>query len=207
VANVILAGTAEQRTGWPRLRVSGSVISTPLLPGGLRQVTMSARGLAVQRAREGSGVPLTGTRGSLLRGTTERRFRWGATVQQTASAMGLSGQPPVNQVVGGVDPSEPLRINPRHAQVVMSWFTTGEEALTRLCRWHAPDAPGVDWLLADTFVLTYASGGVSYGVCPGDWETPEPFAFITRPTGERHRQSAAHLRSAKALLAYFRAHA
>lgn len=204
MANVILAGTAERRTGWPRLRVSGPVISTPLLPGGLRQVTMSARGLAVQRAREGSGVPLTGTRGSALRGTTERRFRWGATVQQTASAMGLSGQPPTNQIVGGLDPGEPLRINPRHAQALMAWFTSGEQALRRLSRWHPPDAPGVDWLLADSFVLTYASGGVSFGVCPGDWETAEPFAFITRPSGERLRQPAAQLRSVKALLAYFR---
>jgi len=208
VADAILAGTAARRVGWARLRVEGAAIRTPLMPGSLRQIEMTARGLRAFRARESSGVPLGAGHTAGLRGTTDRRFRWAGTLAQTAAAAGLTAEPPANQVVGsGLSGSDPLRIDSRHAVTIMTWFGVGNSALTRLSRTTPPDAPGRDWLLADTFTLVLTADGVSYGVSAGDWSTPEPFAFVSRTTGQMQRQPASALRSRTSLLAFFRAHA
>ncbi|WP_067691392.1 hypothetical protein [Nocardia jejuensis] len=79
-----------------------------------------------------------------------------------------------------MDPDESFTVDAEAAAVVHDWFAVGDTALRRF----AAEQP-VLW--PEHFDLSVAIDEVNYGVSPGDWDNPQPYAYVgpwTRRTGD-----------------------
>ncbi|QLY28931.1 hypothetical protein [Nocardia huaxiensis] len=79
-----------------------------------------------------------------------------------------------------MDPDEPFSLDGDAAETMHDWFAVGDTALRRF----AAEQP-VLW--PEHFDLSVSVGEVNFGVSPGDWENPQPYAYVgpwTRRRGE-----------------------
>lgn len=107
----------------------------------------------------------------------------GATCAGLAAGMGVEVGPPgdLYKDLTGVDPDEPLSVDPKTAADLLAALRRGEAALARL----APKEFPVLW--PEHFDVGIAVDEVNYGISPGDDHCPEPYAYVapwTPRTGE-----------------------
>lgn len=111
------------------------------------------------------------------------RIRLHGTYSDLASTAGFEADgPPEGLYSDGtrMDPDEPFRVDSGAATAVHDWFAVGDTALRRF----AAEQP-VLW--PEHFDLSVAVDEVNYGVSPGDWDNPTPYAYVgpwTRRKGE-----------------------
>jgi hypothetical protein len=148
VAELLLAGPQHRTDGTIRLRVT---------PGGFAG---AASGLRVDGGElvtpDGARVPLVGT------------------CREIGAAAGVDAGAPVG-VYGdgsGVDPDEPVELDPAALAVLETWFGTGDAAL----RAFAPDTEPVLW--PEHLDVAITLDEVNYGVSPGDAGHPGPYAYV-----------------------------
>jgi hypothetical protein len=149
VAELVLAGPQHRRSGTIRLRPTSGGFGTTKAPD-LR--------VDIDRLVAGDlSYPLNG-----------------ATCAALAAAVGVDVGPPANLYKdgSGVDPDEPLTVDPAAASLLAACFATGEEALRHLL----PDQTPVLW--PEHFDLAASADEVNYGVSPGDAYLDEPYAYI-----------------------------
>ncbi|WP_306362192.1 hypothetical protein [Nocardia sp. CC227C] len=105
------------------------------------------------------------------------------TYRDVAAAAGFEADgPPGGLYPDGtdMDPDEPFTLDSTAAGTVHDWFAIGDTALRRF----AAERP-VLW--PEHFDLSVAVDEVNYGVSPGDWDNPRPYAYVgpwTRRPGE-----------------------
>ena len=147
VAELVIAGPQHRATGTIRLRVT---------PGGFGGVRSPLRVDGAELVWDGGRAPLTGT------------------CRELATAAGVDVGPPIGLYhdTSGVDPDEPLDVDPAAAAVFADWFARGDAALRAL----APDAEPVIW--PEHFDLGVSADEVNYGVSPGDAVHPRPYAYV-----------------------------
>ncbi|WP_330180041.1 hypothetical protein OHB26_26955 [Nocardia sp. NBC_01503] len=111
------------------------------------------------------------------------RIRLHGTYTDLAMAAGFEADGPPDGLYSegtGMDPNEPFTVDTEAAASVHDWFAVGDTALRRF----ATEQP-VLW--PERFDLSASVGEVNYGVSPGDWENPHPYAYVgpwTRRHGE-----------------------
>jgi hypothetical protein len=147
IAELVIAGPQHRADGTIRLRVT---------PGGF--------GGAVADLRvEGAELVFPAGRAPL-----------GGTCRELATAAGVEVGAPVGVYgdTSGVEPDEPLTLDPEAVSLVELWFGLGDAAL----RAFAPEIEPVLW--PEHFDLGIALDEVNYGVSPGDGVEPEPYAYV-----------------------------
>lgn len=106
----------------------------------------------------------------------------------------------------GMDPEEPFTVDNAAAVSVHDWFAVGDTALRRF----ATEQP-VLW--PEHFDLSVAIDEVNYGVSPGDWQNPQPYAYVgpwTRRRGDfwnapfGAKRSRSEVSTVESLLEFFR---
>ncbi|MTE15160.1 hypothetical protein [Nocardia aurantiaca] len=137
------------------------------------------------------------------------RTRLHGTYGDLASTAGFAAAaPPEGLYSDGtrMDPDEPFSLDDDAATTVHDWFAVGDTALRRF----AEEQP-VLW--PEHFDLSVAVDDVNYGVSPGDWDNPQPYAYVgpwTRREGEFWNASFGAMRprgevaTVEGLLAFFR---
>ena len=152
-----LHGLAELVLAGPRYRQGGS-IELRVQDGGFR-------------TRDEPAVAVNGT--SLV--TPERRVDLdGLTFAQAAARIGLEASrlDDVYSDGPGVEPDEPIRLDPDAARLVEQALALGDQAL----RSFHPAATPILW--PEHFDVATVAGEVNYGVSPGDRYLDEPYAYI-----------------------------
>jgi hypothetical protein len=152
-AELLLAGPQYRRVGTIKLLVT---------PGGPRAFTDA--GLRID------GVDLV---------VGDRRLPMpGRTCAELAAAAGIDCGAPagVYHDTSGVEPDEPLRLDPGAARWIEDCWAAGETALRRL----APEEQPILW--PEHFDVAVLLDGAGYGVSPGDTFIDEPYAYVTPPT-------------------------
>ena len=158
VAELVLAGPQHRRTGEIQLHVE---------PDGFRTVTEPDLRVAGDRLIAG-GRPLP------LAGATFRALADAAGVDVGAPA-GLYHDG------SGVDPDDPVEVDPAAAAYIEACFARGDAALRAL----APEEQPILW--PEHFDVGITVDDVNYGVSPGDSHVAEPYAYVgpwQRRTGE-----------------------
>jgi hypothetical protein len=147
IAELVLAGPQHRAEGTIRLRV---------VPGGFGAAVSDLRVEGAELVFTGGRVPLAGT------------------CRELAAAAGVAVGAPegVYGDTSGVDPDEPLVLDPAAVSLVEMWFGLGDAAL----RAFAPDVEPVLW--PEHFDLAIALDEVNYGVSPGDGGVAEPYAYV-----------------------------
>jgi hypothetical protein len=147
LAELVLAGPQHRASGTIRLRVT---------PGGFGGVATDLRVEGTELVSPAGRVPLAGT------------------CRELAAAAGVEVGAPegVYGDTSGVDPDEPLELDPAAVSLVELWFGLGDAAV----RAFAPDVEPVLW--PEHFDLGIAVDQVNYGVSPGDRGEPEPYAYV-----------------------------
>jgi hypothetical protein len=167
VAELVLAGPQHAAYGTIRLRV---------LPGGFGGVSLPVRVEGHDLVWDGGRMPL------------------GGTCRDLAAAAGLEPTAPgIYDDVSGVDPDEPLSVDPDVLDALLEWFERSDAAL----RAFAPDHEPVLW--PEHFDLGITIDEVNYGVSPGDSGHELPYAYVgpwTARTGEFWNASFGALRPA-----------
>lgn len=137
------------------------------------------------------------------------RIRLHGTYSDLASTAGFAADaPPAGLYADGtrMDPDEPFSVDVDAATRVHDWFAVGDIALRRF----AEEQP-VLW--PEHFDLSAAVDEVNYGVSPGDWDNPQPYAYVgpwTRRQGEFWNTSFGAMRpraevaTVEGLLEFFR---
>lgn len=111
------------------------------------------------------------------------RIRLHGTYNDLAVAGGFeAGGPPNGLYSDGtnMDPAEPFTLDDAAAAAVHDWFALGDTALRRFA-----DEQPILW--PEHFDLSVAIDEVNYGVSPGDWKNPTPYAYVgpwTRRRGD-----------------------
>jgi hypothetical protein len=149
VAELVLAGPQYRTSGTIRLRVR---------PGGFG--TVAAPDLAVD------GVHLV---------AGERRIALvPTTFAELAGAAGVTAGAPADlyRDGSGVDPDEPVTVQPDATGYLLDCFATADLALRRL----DPGAAPVLW--PEHFDIGITVDEVNYGVSLGDRTLPEPYAYV-----------------------------
>jgi hypothetical protein len=149
VAELVLAGPQYRAHGLIRLRVT---------PGGFGTV-------AGAELRVEGGELVAGDARVPLDGRSCAELAAGAGVEVGAPADLYSDG-------SGVDPAEPITLDPAAARTIVTAFAEGDQALREL----APDAEPVLW--PEHFDLGISVHAVNYGVSPGDGFLAEPYAYI-----------------------------
>lgn len=146
VAELVIAGPQHRATGTIRLRVT---------PGGFGGVQSPLRVDGAELVWHGGRAPLAGT------------------CRELAAAAGVDVGEPVGLYhdTSGVDPDEPLDVDPAAAALLADWFARGDAALRTL----AGDEP-VMW--PEHFDLGISADEVNYGVSPGDAVHTRPYAYV-----------------------------
>jgi hypothetical protein len=147
IAELVLAGPQHRTSGTIRLRVT---------PGGFGGAVSDLRVEGAELVTPTGRVPLRGS------------------CRELAEAAGVEVGPPqgVYGDTSGVDPDEPLALDPAAVSLVEMWFGLGDAAL----RAFAPDVEPVLW--PEHFDLAIALDQVNYGVSPGDGGQPGPYAYV-----------------------------
>ncbi|WP_232534875.1 hypothetical protein [Nocardia terpenica] len=94
--------------------------------------------------------------------------------QQLAERAGFEAGPPPQGLYGDgtrMDPKEPFTLDARAAGRIHDWFAIGDTALRRF-----GDDPPILW--PEHFDLSIALDEVNYGVSAGDWDNPQPYAYV-----------------------------
>lgn len=149
IAELLLAGPQHRAEGTIRLRIT---------PGGFG--TVAGRELRVEGEHLVAGdtrVPLAG------RSYAELAAELGVEV---GAPSGLYGDG------SGVEPGDPIILNPATARTIAEAFALGDAALRQL----APDAVPVLW--PEHFDVGITLSEVNYGVSPGDGYLAEPYAYV-----------------------------
>lgn len=171
VAELVIAGPQHRADGTIRLQVT---------PGGFGGVRSAVRVEGGDLVWDGGRTPLKGT------------------YRELADAAGVDVGAPVGVYgeTSGVDPDEPLAIDPGAAALLADWFTRGDAALRAL----APEEEPVLW--PEHFDVGIAVDEVNYGISPGDAGHPGPYAYVgpwTPREGEFWNASFGALRPAHEL--------
>jgi hypothetical protein len=177
VAELVLAGPQYRRAGTIRLRV---------VPGGF--ATVAAPDLAVIGGDlVAGGGDLVAGGGALVAGGGALVAGGGAVVAgggrvgidgrtsvELAGAVGVDVGAPADLYHdgSGVDPDEPLGLDPDAAAVLADALAVGDAALRAL----APDLTPVLW--PEHFDLGISVAEVNYGLSPGDRYLDEPYAYV-----------------------------
>jgi len=185
VAELVLAGPQHRSSGHIRLTVTPTGFRTFADP--------DLRVDGVDLVGAGRRVPLSGR-----------------TCTELAATVGVrAGEPAgVYPDGGGADPEQVLELDARAAWWFERCWAAGAQALARL----APDEEPILW--PEHFDVGIQSGGVGYGVSPGDRYIAEPYAYVSPPeagTGEFWNQPFGAARTmrelddgyADAVLAFF----
>jgi hypothetical protein len=149
VAELVMAGPQYRLTGTIRLRRTSGGFGTTTAPD-----------LRVDNDRLVAGdasYPLNG-----------------ATCVELAAAAGVDVGAPADLYKdgSGVDPDEPLVVDPAAAALLAACFAIGEEAMRHLL----PDLTPVLW--PEHFDLGVTADEANYGVSPGDGYLDEPYAYV-----------------------------
>jgi hypothetical protein len=98
----------------------------------------------------------------------------GRTYAEIGAAAGFEAGAPVDVYSGGlgVEPGEPISLDPDAARVIESALTAGDRAL----RLFAPALEPVLW--PEHFDVAVTADDVNYGVSPGDDHLAEPYAYV-----------------------------
>jgi hypothetical protein len=107
--------------------------------------------------------------------------RWpidGHSCAELAEAAGLTAGAPqgLYHDGSGVDPAQPLSVDPEAARWLAHCFAAADEALRQL----APDEIPILW--PEHFDVGIRSEETSYGCSPGDGFLDEPYAYVTPPS-------------------------
>jgi hypothetical protein len=147
IAELVLAGPQYRTDGTIRLRVT---------PGGFG-------GVAADLRVEGTELVFPTGRTALA-----------GTCRELATAAGVEVGAPegVYGDTSGVDPDEPLDLDPGAVSLIEMWFGLGDAAM----RAFAPDVEPVLW--PEHFDLGIALDEVNYGVSAGDGGEPDPYAYV-----------------------------
>lgn len=152
-----LHGVAELVLAGPQYRAAGS-IRLRVIPGGF--ATVVGPRLRVEEDHLVAGdarVPMTG------RSYAELAAEPGVEVGAPAGLYSDGS---------GVDPDEPIAIDPAAARTIITAFVEGDRAMREL-------APGIDPVLwPEHFDIGISVDAVNYGVSPGDSYLQEPYAYI-----------------------------
>ncbi len=185
-----LHGVAELVIAGPQYRTHGT-IRLRALPDGFEGVRSGVRVAGDRLVWDGGRVPLTGT------------------CRELAAAASLKvGAPGLYADGSGVDPDEPLELDPAALALLLSWFGIADAAL----RSFAPDEEPVLW--PEHFDIGVAVDEVNYGASPGDAHHGAPYAYVgpwTPRTGDFWNapfgalRAAAELPDAEALAGFFAA--
>jgi hypothetical protein len=171
IAELVLAGPQHRASGTIRLKVT---------PGGFGGAVSDLRVEGTELVTPTGRVPLAGTCRELA----------AAAGVEVGAPQGVYGD------TTGVDPDEPLVLDPAAVSLVEMWFGLGDAAL----RAFAPDVEPVLW--PEHFDLAIALDEVNYGVTPGDAGQPEPYAYVgpwNQRTGEFWNASFGAVRTADAI--------
>jgi hypothetical protein len=149
VAELVLAGPQHRSSGHIRLAVT---------PTGFRTfVEPDVRVDGIEVVADGCRLPIDGR-----------------TCAELAAAAGVrAGEPEGLYHDGsGADPDEVLRVDPDVAAWIERCWAAGAEALARL----DPREEAILW--PEHLDVGIQSGGVGYGVSPGDGHVDEPYAYV-----------------------------
>jgi hypothetical protein len=151
-----LHGMAELVLAGPQYAASGS-IRLQVTPGGFG--TVAAPDLRIdgpELVTPGGRIPLAGTFGEL------------------AAAAGVEPRTLRDVYAGGpgVDPAEPVSLDPDAVRLVLDALAVGDAAM----RAFAPDEQPVLW--PEHFDVGISVAEVNYGVSPGDEHLDEPYAYV-----------------------------
>jgi hypothetical protein len=149
IAELLLAGPQHRATGEIALRVTAAGFGTAFTPD------LRFDGIAVVAGEQRVEVA-------------------GSSCADIATAIGvIAGAPAgVYEDGSGLDPDEPIVLDPAAARNILDAFVTGDEALRRF-------APGADPILwPEHFDIGITLGDVNYGIAPGDDHVPEPYAYV-----------------------------
>jgi hypothetical protein len=159
VAELVLAGPQYRATGRLRLGV---------VAGGFATTSLSPR-LLVDGSRVAGPAGVTAV------------AIGGRTPGAIGAELGVAaGRPEGLYADGsGVDPDEPLAVDPGQADVIMGALAVGNDALTAL----AAGEPPVLW--PEHFDVAVRVDDINFGVSPGDGFMGEPYAYVgvTIPPG------------------------
>jgi hypothetical protein len=160
VAELVLAGPQYRATG--RLRLS-------VVPGGFATTLMP-------RLRvDGSGVSVPEGVMAAIDGRTARAL---------GAELGVTAGRPEGAYDGGsgVDPDEPLAVDPDQAAIILGALALGHDALVAF----ASDESPVLW--PEHFDVAIRVHEMNFGVSPGDGFIEEPYAYVgvaSPPAGDR----------------------
>jgi hypothetical protein len=170
IAELVLAGPQHRADGTIRLRVTS---------GGFGGAVSGLRVEGMELVSPAGRVPLAGSCRELA----------GAVGVEVGAPAGVYGD------TSGVDPDEPLALDPAAVSLIELWFGLGDAAL----RAFAPDVEPVLW--PEHFDLAIGLDEVNYGVSSGDAGEPEPYAYVgpwNQRTGEFWNASFGAVRTADA---------
>ncbi|WP_252444066.1 hypothetical protein [Pseudonocardia humida] len=151
IAELVLAGPQHRASGRIRLRVT---------PGGFGGVTTDLRVEGTDLVGPAGRVPLAGT------------------YREVATAAGVDVGAPqdVYSDTTGIDPDEPIDLDPAAVALVTGWFALGDAALRAFAADVGGDAEPVLW--PEHFDLAIAVDEVNYGASAGDAGEPRPYAYV-----------------------------
>jgi hypothetical protein len=168
---------AEHVLAAARMRTMGEFGLLPR-PGGFGTPPfVDGRVIAV----EGTDLVVTG------RGVSERAPL--TTVRAAAELVGTEpGFPTAGETATRLEPDARLAVDPAAARVIADWFALGEQALQRLSREIAEEAPSGAVLFPEHFDLGVTAGRANYGASPGDGDIALPYVYVGphggRPAGD-----------------------
>lgn len=150
-----LHGVAELVVAGPQQRTHGT-IHLRARPGGFGAVAGPVRV---------EGVDLVGDSGRVALA--------GRTCAELAAAVGATaGAPGTYPDASGVDPDEPLTVDPAAAELLEDCLARGDAGL----RLFAPGSEPILW--PEHFDVGIALDEVNYGLSPGDAQYPRPYVYV-----------------------------
>lgn len=159
-----LHAVAERLLAGPQYRVNGE-IRLQVTPGGFGQFAGPLRVEGTEIVSGDRRVPLRGSIGDV------------------AAALGVEAGEPADlyseHAEFGAD--DELVVDPAAAGLLLDWFARGDRVMRRF----APSEEPILW--PEHFDVGIQSGGLGYGVSPGDRYLAEPYAYVSPPeprTGE-----------------------
>lgn len=160
VAEHVLSAARQRATGRIGLVPGPGGFSTPPLPDG------TVLGV------EGTDVVVRSPAGTRRAPITTL----GAAAALAGTDVGSPGTvyPPATSAA----PDDPLDVDAAAARLLADWYALGAQALSRLARDLADDAPTPPQLWPEHFDLAVEAGGITYGFSPGDDVVPVPYAYV-----------------------------
>lgn len=153
-----LHGVAELVLAGPQYRVSGK-LRLAVVPGGFATVMPPSLRVNGSRVAGADGAAIA------IGGQTPRAL---------GAALGVAAGRPEGAYDGGsgVDPDEPLVLDPDQAGVILRALALGHDALAAF----APGETPVLW--PEHFDVAIRVRDVNFGVSPGDGFSAEPYAYV-----------------------------